>query len=52
MSGALSETVLADLRRDPTVFIEQFLINPDTGASFQLLPAERAFLKHVCGREL
>jgi phage terminase large subunit-like protein len=35
---------LARWRADPIAFIERYLINPETGEPFELLPAERAFL--------
>jgi phage terminase large subunit-like protein len=34
-------------RQNPIAFIEQCLINPETGAPFELLPAERQFLEHA-----
>jgi hypothetical protein len=34
-------------RADPAAFVEQVLINPDTGKPFELLPAERLFLSHA-----
>ena len=42
-----SPTTLARWRADPISFIEQVLINPETGSPFVLLDAERAFLKHA-----
>jgi phage terminase large subunit-like protein len=38
---------LAYWRKHPIVFIETCLINPETGAPFELLPAERQFLEHA-----
>jgi phage terminase large subunit-like protein len=38
-------TDLTRWRADPVAFIEQHLINAETNESFELLPAERAFLK-------
>jgi phage terminase large subunit-like protein len=34
-------------RSRPVEFIEQCLVNPETGLPFELLPAERAFLQHA-----
>src|SRR5271169_5404289 len=33
-------------RKDPASFIEECLFNPETGEPFELLDAEREFLKH------
>ena len=38
---------LARYRADPASFIERHLIEPQTGAPFVLLPAERTFLRHA-----
>ena len=40
-------TKLARYRADPVAFIEEVLIDPETGSPFVLLDAERAFLKHA-----
>ena len=37
---------LSRWQRDPCAFIEEVLINPETGKPFKLLPAERDFLEH------
>ena len=34
-------------RANPARFIEQVLVDPETGRPFQLLPAEKAFLDHA-----
>jgi hypothetical protein len=44
---ALDETSLDYWRQRPAEFIERFLINPEDGRPFKLLPAEREFLKHA-----
>ena len=36
---------LARWRRNPAKFVEEVLIDPETGKPFKLLPAERAFIK-------
>jgi phage terminase large subunit-like protein len=41
----LDDATLACWRAAPMTFIEQCLINPETGAPFKLLPAERDFLR-------
>jgi phage terminase large subunit-like protein len=38
---------LAGWRKRPLEFIEAVLFDPETGAPFRLLPAERAFLEHA-----
>jgi Phage Terminase len=38
---------LARWRADPATFIEKHLIDPETGRPFQLLPAQREFLRHA-----
>jgi phage terminase large subunit-like protein len=38
------------IHADPTTFIEEQLVDPETGAPFHLLPAERAFLAHAFKR--
>jgi len=40
-------TKLSRYRADPVAFIEEVLINPETGRPFVLLDAERQFLKHA-----
>ncbi len=40
-------TTLKRWRADPIAFIEEALIDPDTGRPFNLLEAERVFLKHA-----
>jgi phage terminase large subunit-like protein len=42
-----SRTGLARWRANPISFIEEVLINPETGKPFVLLKAERAFLEHA-----
>lgn len=42
-----SPTKLAQWRADPIRFIEEVLINPETGRPFELLDAERCFLEHA-----
>lgn len=34
-------------RRNPASFIEEVLVNPETGRAFELLPAERIFIRHA-----
>jgi len=43
----LDRKALTRYRADPCAFIEECLINPETGKPFVLLPAEREFLKHA-----
>jgi hypothetical protein len=38
-------------RRDPETFIQEVLRNPETGAPFELLEAERQFLRHCFQRD-
>lgn len=38
---------LAHWRADPAAFIEQVMVDPETGQPFVLLPAECAFLEHA-----
>jgi phage terminase large subunit-like protein len=47
MPDSFSNTSLEYWRQNPIAFIEQCLINPETGAPFELLPAERTFLQHA-----
>jgi phage terminase large subunit-like protein len=47
MTIELTASTLARWRADPVSFIEQVLINAETGKPFELLPAEREFLKHA-----
>jgi hypothetical protein len=44
-------TVLKRWRCDPTSFIEQCIIDPETGKPFVLLPAERWFFKYAFERD-
>ena len=43
----LDDAALSYWRRHPVEFIEQCLVNPETGKPFELLDAEREFLKHA-----
>ena len=43
----LDDSSLAYWREHPAEFIEQCLINPETGKPFVLLDAEKQFLKHA-----
>jgi phage terminase large subunit-like protein len=43
----MNEATLKAWRADPVRFIEQALVDPETGKPFKLLDAERAFLKHA-----
>ena len=45
MGKTLNKSALARWRRNPARFIEAVLRDPETGAPFKLLPAERAFIK-------
>jgi phage terminase large subunit-like protein len=47
MSETLNATALAHWRRRPCEFIETVLHNPQDGAPFKLLPAEKQFLEHA-----
>ena len=48
MAERANRKLTASLRRQhPIDFIEQVLIDPETGRPFVLLPAERAFLEHA-----
>src|SRR5262249_54806684 len=42
-----SAATLQGWRASPLMFIETIFHDPETGQPFQLLPAERAFLKHA-----
>ncbi len=44
---ALDRASLAYWRDHPAEFIEQVLVNPETGRAYQLIPAEKEFLKHA-----
>jgi phage terminase large subunit-like protein len=45
--SAVATSPLARWRASPVAFIEQCLCDPETGRPFQLLDAEREFLKHA-----
>jgi phage terminase large subunit-like protein len=47
VSEALSHSTLERWRRDPAAFVAEVIINPETGAPFELLDAERRFLEHA-----
>ena len=42
--GRLAMIDIARYRKDPCAFIEECLVDPETGSCFVLLPAEREFL--------
>ena len=42
---ALDHRALKRWRADPIAFVEEVLIDPESGKPFKLLPAERSFLK-------
>jgi phage terminase large subunit-like protein len=44
---AISVDAAAVWRADPIQFVEQVLVDPETGKPFKLLDAERAFLTHA-----
>jgi hypothetical protein len=44
---SIKSTSLVRWRKNPTSFVEQVLIDPETLLPFVLLPAERAFLRHA-----
>ena len=46
-ASQLDDSSLAYWREHPAEFIEQCLINPETGKPFVLLEAEKQFLKHA-----
>lgn len=50
MGEALERGALERWRADPCSFVEQVLVNPETGKPFELLPAERTFLEHAYRR--
>ena len=43
----LTSSALARWRNSPIAFIEQHLVNPETGQPFVLLDAEKQFIKHA-----
>lgn len=47
MAEALDPSALARWQRDPAAFITEVMNNPETGAPFTLLDAERSFLNHA-----
>ena len=47
MSKGVNRSLVQRWRADPTQFIERVLHDPETGAPFKLLDAERAFLAHA-----
>jgi phage terminase large subunit-like protein len=47
MAEALTSSALAHWRQNPIAFIEQCLIDPESGEPFELLPSERAFLEYA-----
>lgn len=47
MAKLLDDDLLAYWREHPAEFMESFLVNPETGEPFRLIPAEREFLKHA-----
>ncbi len=47
MTDVLEPTALDRWQKEPILFIEQILRNPDTGRPFELLEVERAFLAHA-----
>jgi phage terminase large subunit-like protein len=47
MAETLTAAALARWRNDPCGFIQECLVNPETGKPFVLLDAEREFLKHA-----
>ena len=47
MPETITSANLARWRADPAIFVEQVLVNPDTGRPFELLPAERVFIEHM-----
>jgi phage terminase large subunit-like protein len=47
MGEALDKSALDRWRRDPTTFITEVMLDPETGKAFELLPCERAFLEHA-----
>jgi phage terminase large subunit-like protein len=51
MPETLTSPALDRWRRDPETFIEEMLRDPETGAPFDLLEAERQFLRHCFQRD-
>jgi hypothetical protein len=47
MTDALDDTAIARWRSDPAAFIETCLVNPETNKPFELLDAEREFLRYA-----
>jgi len=47
MADALDHSALERWRREPTSFIAELMVNPETGRPFDLLPAERQFFAHA-----
>jgi hypothetical protein len=47
MADALDHSALERWRREPTAFISEVLINPETRRRFDLLPAERQIFVHA-----
>src|SRR5687767_243089 len=47
MGDALDRCALRRWRQQPTTFIEQVMVDPETGQPFKLLDAERQFLSHA-----
>jgi phage terminase large subunit-like protein len=47
MPDTITSTNLSRWRADPATFIEEVLVNPDTGVLFELLPAERTFMRYM-----
>ena len=47
MGDALDKSALQRWQLDPASFIEQVMVDPETGLPFRLLPAERAFIAHA-----
>jgi hypothetical protein len=45
--AALDAAALARWRRHPIEFVEEVLVDPETGEPYRLLPAERRFLQHA-----
>jgi hypothetical protein len=43
----INQQTLERWRANPISFIEEVLVNPETGEPFELLPAERQFLQHA-----
>jgi Phage Terminase len=47
MAKKLDQETIDRWRADPCAFVEEALADPETGAAYKLLPAERAFLEHA-----